>query len=63
MYTYISKYIHIYGYDVMNESLKSLEAILSKYTLIYHFWEVEEVGEFMSCYYWKSNCRMIEKET
>lgn len=37
MYAYISKYIHIYGYDVMNESLKSLEAILSKYTLIYHF--------------------------
>lgn len=56
MYTYISKSIHIYGYDVMNESLKSLEAILSKYTLIYHFWEVEEVGEFTSCYYWKSNC-------
>ena len=60
---YMHIYVHIYGYNVVDESLKILEAILSKYILIYHFWEVEEVGEFKSSDYGKSNCQMIEKET
>lgn len=55
--------IYIYMGTMLWRKFERLEAILSNYILIYHFWEVEEVGEFTSCYYGKSNCQVIEKET